>query len=59
LPSWSPDGRRIAIVNSHGTYVVNADGSHLRRLTRATPRLMTPVWPGRRAYAPASWQPRR
>jgi Tol biopolymer transport system component len=59
LPSWSPDGRRIAIVNSHGTYVVNADGSHLRRLTRATPRLMTPVWPGRRAYAPASWQPLR
>jgi WD40 repeat protein len=57
LPSWSPDGRRIAIVNPVGTFVMNADGSHLSRLTRATPRLATPAWPARRPYAPPSWQP--
>ena len=57
IPSWSPDGRRIAVVNGRGTFVMSADGSHLSRVTRATSRLMTPAWPARRAYAPASWQP--
>jgi Tol biopolymer transport system component len=57
IPSWSPDGRRIAVVNGRGTFVMSADGSHLRRVTHATSRLMTPAWPARRAYAPASWQP--
>jgi Tol biopolymer transport system component len=31
---WSPDGRRIAFWDDFAIYVVNADGSGLRRLTR-------------------------
>jgi TolB protein len=38
LPAWSPDGRRIAFVSDRDgnaeAYVVNSDGSGLRRLTR-------------------------
>ena len=34
LPSWSPDGGRIAFVDGYGVlYVVNADGTDLRKLT--------------------------
>jgi dipeptidyl aminopeptidase/acylaminoacyl peptidase len=33
-PVWSPDGRKIAMSNRrYGTYVMNADGSALQRLT--------------------------
>ena len=39
-PSWSPDGRRVAVALSRDgntqVYVVNADGSGLRRLTRSS-----------------------
>jgi hypothetical protein len=36
-PVWSPDGRKVAVARQHrGTYVMNADGSHLTRLTTAT-----------------------
>ncbi len=31
--SWSPDGERIAYAGDDGIYVVDADGSHKRRLT--------------------------
>ena len=38
FPVWSPDGQRIAFVRERGNdgdiYVMNADGSGLRRLTR-------------------------
>ena len=35
-PAWSPDGLKIAFDNDHDgeVYVMNADGSRLRRLTR-------------------------
>lgn len=47
-PAWSPDGSRIAFRRGllvGDIYVVNADGSHVRNLTR-TPKLdeRQPVW---------------
>jgi dipeptidyl aminopeptidase/acylaminoacyl peptidase len=40
-PAWSPDGRRIAFAGNDGLYLVHADGSGLRRLTRSGE---TPAW---------------
>jgi Tol biopolymer transport system component len=42
--AWSPDGRRIAFDYHYAIYVVNADGSELRRLAQ-------------NAYAFHSWSP--
>ena len=61
-PTWSPDGRRIAFVRgvdapqptacrrfySYQLYVVNADGSGLRRLTRNPKGYSLVSWSGRR-----------
>ena len=48
LPIWSPDSRRIALVRYRGgqkadIYVMNADGSGLRRLTRGDGSVY-PIW---------------
>lgn len=47
-PVWSPDGRRIAFLSrgegSKEVYVVNADGSGQRLLTRDARYRATPVW---------------
>ena len=47
-PVWSPDGRRIAFVSRRDgqgrSYVMNADGSGQRRLTRDARYLATPAW---------------
>jgi TolB protein len=51
-PSWSPDGRKIAFMKSLGgwergsreIFVVNSDGSGLRRLTRRPGHDDDPVW---------------
>lgn len=35
-PVWSPDGEWLAISNRSGVYIVNRDGSRLRRVTKHT-----------------------
>jgi Tol biopolymer transport system component len=48
-PSWAPDGKRLAFARETGAdsaiYVVNVDGTELRRLARDTQALDTqPAW---------------
>jgi dipeptidyl aminopeptidase/acylaminoacyl peptidase len=48
-PSWSPDGRRIAFARSRGDddseiYVMNADGSRQRAITRSDGADDEPDW---------------
>ena len=47
-PEWSPDGRKIAFVRGEGTateiYVMNADGTHVTRLTHNRVADSFPAW---------------
>jgi TolB protein len=44
-PYWSPDGRKIAFAKQSDIYIMNADGSGQRNLTRgAGRRESSPVW---------------
>ncbi len=43
-PSWSPDGSRIAFQREATLYVMNADGTHVRRLTAPKAIDGSPVW---------------
>ncbi len=47
-PAWSPDGNQLAIVLTHGAnsqvYVINADGSGLRQLTKSSAIDTEPTW---------------
>ena len=50
-PAWSPDGRKIAFMSNRegddDIFVVNADGSGLRNLTRSQGHDRTRIWKGR------------
>jgi Tol biopolymer transport system component len=44
-PTWSPDGRKLLFANdARGIYVVNADGTERRRLTRTDGWGSAPTW---------------
>jgi Tol biopolymer transport system component len=47
-PAWSPDGRKLAFVSRRDgnseIYVMNADGSGLRNVTRTRSNDLDPVW---------------
>jgi Tol biopolymer transport system component len=49
-PAWSPDGRRIAFTAGNGLefggelYVMDADGSHVRRRARIAEVVWSPQW---------------
>jgi Tol biopolymer transport system component len=43
MPTWSPDGSRIAFTNGH-IWVMQADGSNLRQLTRGDGVDLWPTW---------------
>jgi Tol biopolymer transport system component len=45
--SWSPDGKRVLFARAFDIYVVNANGSNVRRLTRASGH----------AYYEPTWSP--
>ena len=60
-PVWSPDGRRLAFVRVHGdrsdVYVVDADGSGLRRLAPAIEFTLLPGAPTSGFGANPAWSP--
>jgi len=43
-PAWSPDGRRIAFQREATLYVMNVDGTHVRRLTAPDAIDGSPAW---------------
>jgi TolB protein len=43
-PAWSPDGTQIAVSSNRGLYVVQADGSNLRRISTAGAYAGRPAW---------------
>lgn len=43
-PAWSPDGRLIAFQREATLYVMNADGTHVRRLTEPKAIDGSPAW---------------
>ena len=56
--AWSPNGQKIAFTIDSEIYVMRADGSGQRRLTRNAVRDNDPVWSpdGRRIVFESNWQ---
>jgi len=55
MPTWSPDGTRIAFVRCHHLYVMRADGKRPRRLPYAPAPVGRPSWrPGGRIFVAAA-----
>jgi Tol biopolymer transport system component len=44
VPIWSPDGSQLAFSSHDGTYVANADATHLHRI-------------GKGSFGALAWQP--
>lgn len=43
-PAWSPDGTEIAVGSTSGLYVINTDGTDLRRVNPNPPYSGQPAW---------------
>jgi Tol biopolymer transport system component len=54
-PAWSPDGTQIAVSSNRGLYVVQADGSNLRRISTAGAYLGRPAWQPRQSGPPVEY----
>ena len=55
FPRWSPDGKRIAFTRLDDLYVMNADGSHVRKIVSGPGHELYPAWsPDGRTIAFAS-----
>lgn len=54
-PAWSPDGTQIAVTAGNGVYVVQADGSDLRRISRAGAYSGHPAWQPLHSRPPISY----
>jgi len=44
VPAWSPDGRQIAVATNDALYVMNANGTDLRRLQASRTPDLRPAW---------------
>ena len=64
-PMYSPDGQTIAFILSNDTvagflgvtYLIDRDGTNMRRITRPEPCLIRPDWSpdGTRVLRPSGW----
>jgi TolB protein len=56
-PEWSPDGTQIAVSSNRGLYVVQADGSNLRRISTGGAYSGRPAWRPRQGGPAVEYAP--